>query len=53
MWLVACSSLAGGAAYAWSGRRWWRIYQGDPAAHGRAALSEHVAALRELIASIP
>jgi hypothetical protein len=34
-WLVVCSSLAGGLAYAWSGRRWWQGYLGDPARHGR------------------
>jgi hypothetical protein len=34
-WLVLCSSMAGGAAYAWSGRRWWQAYRGDPAGHGR------------------
>lgn len=34
-WLVALCAIAGGAAYALSGRRWWRIYQGDPASHGR------------------
>jgi hypothetical protein len=34
-WLVAASSLAGGVAYAWSGRRWWRAYRSDPARHGR------------------
>ena len=36
-WLVACSSLAGGLAYAWSGRRWWGAYQGDPGTYGRPA----------------
>jgi hypothetical protein len=34
-WLVLCSSLAGGVAYAWSGQRWWQAYRGDPATHGR------------------
>ncbi len=34
-WLVLLSALAGGAAYAWSGRRWWQAYRGDPAEHGR------------------
>jgi hypothetical protein len=34
-WVVAGSSLAGGAAYAWSGRRWWQEYRRDPATHAR------------------
>lgn len=34
-WLVAVFAVAGGAAYAVSGRRWWRRYQGDPASHSR------------------
>ncbi|HEX8104074.1 MAG TPA: hypothetical protein VF533_15755 [Solirubrobacteraceae bacterium] len=34
-WLVALWSVAGGAAYTLSGRRWMRRYRGDPAAHAR------------------
>jgi hypothetical protein len=34
-WLVPIAAVAGGAAYAWSGRRWWRHYQGSPAEHSR------------------
>ena len=34
-WLVAVCAVAGGAAYALSGRRWLRRYQGDPASHSR------------------
>lgn len=34
--LVALASVAGGAAYAISGRRWWRGYLGDPVKHARA-----------------
>jgi len=34
-WLVAVCSGAGGLAYALSGRRWLRIYRGDPATHAR------------------
>ena len=34
-WLVGLSSLAGGLTYAMSGRRWVRIYRGEPAAHAR------------------
>jgi hypothetical protein len=34
--LVALASVAGGAAYAVSGRRWWRGYLGDPVKHARA-----------------
>ena len=33
--VVALSSLAGGVTYAASGRRWVRIYRGEPAAHAR------------------
>jgi hypothetical protein len=36
-WLVWCSAAAGGAAYAWSGQRWWRTYLTDPTRHGRPA----------------
>ncbi|BEP12325.1 hypothetical protein acdb102_06360 [Acidothermaceae bacterium B102] len=35
-WLVVLGAVAGGAAYAWSGRRWWQNYLGAPAAHARA-----------------
>ena len=34
-WLVALCSIAGGAAYALSGRRWMRTYRAEPAVHGR------------------
>src|SRR4051794_27424018 len=34
-WLVALWSAGGGAAYAFSGRRWMQTYRGDPAAHAR------------------
>jgi hypothetical protein len=34
-WLVALWSLAGGAGYAFSGRRWMQDYRGDPERHGR------------------
>jgi hypothetical protein len=30
-WLVVVTAAAGGAAYAWCGRRWWHSYQDDPA----------------------
>ncbi len=33
--LVLGSAAVGGAAYAWSGRRWWQAYRGDPGTHGR------------------
>jgi hypothetical protein len=42
-WLVASCAIAGGAAYALSGRRWWRTYQGDPVAHGRGESAAWVA----------
>jgi hypothetical protein len=35
-WLVAVCAFAGGLAYTLSGRRWMRLYRGDPAAHARA-----------------
>ena len=34
-WLVGLCSIAGGAAYALSGRRWMRAYRTAPAVHGR------------------
>lgn len=34
-WLMTLCSLAGGAAYALSGRRWLGAYRARPAAHGR------------------
>lgn len=34
-WFVALFSIAGGVAYALSGRRWLRTYRALPAAHGR------------------
>lgn len=34
-WLTAIAAVAGGAAYAWAGRLWWRRYQGAPAEHSR------------------
>ena len=34
-WLVTLCSIAGGAAYALSGRRWMRAYRAEPAVHGR------------------
>src|SRR3954453_11608325 len=34
-WLVALWSVAGGAAYALSGRRWMHTYRRDPSAHAR------------------
>ena len=42
-WLVASCAIAGGAAYALSGRRWWRTYQGDPASHSRGESAAWVA----------
>jgi hypothetical protein len=34
-WLVALCAMAGGAAYALSGRRWMHGYRAEPALHGR------------------
>ena len=47
-WLVALWSVAGGAAYALSGRRWLHGYRGDPAAHARG---ESLAWLAVLVAA--
>jgi hypothetical protein len=44
-WLVAVCSLAGGMAYAMSGRRWVRTYRGEPAAHARGESAAWLAAL--------
>ena len=44
-WLVAVCAVAGGAAYALSGRRWWRRYQGDPASHSRGESAGWIAIL--------
>ena len=44
-WLVAVTSVAGGAAYALSGRRWLRTYRREPAAHGRGESAAWLAAL--------
>jgi hypothetical protein len=35
-WLVVTWSVIGGAAYALSGRRWFRAYRADPALHANA-----------------
>ena len=34
-WLVAISSIIGGALYALNGRRWLRAYRAEPALHAR------------------
>jgi len=34
-WLTPIAAVAGGAAYAWAGRRWWHSYQDAPAEHSR------------------
>lgn len=34
-WLTVACAVAGGVAYALSGRRWMRAYRSDPGAHGR------------------
>jgi hypothetical protein len=34
-WLTPIAAVAGGATYAWAGRRWWHGYQGAPAEHSR------------------
>ena len=50
-WLVALCAMAGGAAYALSGRRWWRRYQGDPASHSRGESAGWIAILGVLAAA--
>src|ERR1039457_7258440 len=47
-WLVAVCPVAGGAAYALSGLRWWRRYQGDPASHSRGESAGLIAILGAL-----
>jgi hypothetical protein len=44
-WLVALCSIAGGAAYALSGRRWLRAYRAQPAVHGRGESAAWLALL--------
>ena len=47
-WLAAACAVAGGAAYALSGLRWWRSYQGDPASHSRGESAGLIAILGAL-----
>ena len=47
-WLAAVCAVAGGAAYALSGLRWWRRYQGDPASHSRGESAGLIAILGAL-----
>jgi len=56
-WFVVVASVVGGVGYALCGRRWLRIYRGDPEAHGqpgsRALLALVVlAALTALVALV-
>jgi hypothetical protein len=44
-WLVPVGSLAGGSAYALSGRLWLRAYRGEPARHSRGESAIWLAAL--------
>jgi len=44
-WLVTLCSIAGGAAYALSGRRWLRAYRAQPAVHGRGESAAWLALL--------
>jgi hypothetical protein len=44
-WFVALSSIAGGIAYALSGRRWLRGYRARPAVHGRGESAAWLVAL--------
>jgi hypothetical protein len=47
-WLAAVCAVAGGAAYALSGLRWWHRYQSDPASHSRSESAGWVAILSAL-----
>jgi len=44
-WLAGLFSLAGGGAYALSGRRWLRTYRAEPAVHARGESAAWLAAL--------
>ena len=44
-WLVALCSIAGGSAYALSGRRWMPVYHAQPAVHGRGESAAWLALL--------
>jgi hypothetical protein len=44
-WLATFCSIAGGAEYALSGRRWMRAYRAEPAVHGRGESAARLAAL--------
>lgn len=44
-WLVGLCAIAGGGAYACSGRRWMRTYRAEPAVHGRGESAAWLAAL--------
>jgi hypothetical protein len=50
-WLVAPCALAGGVAYALSGRRWVRIYRAEPATHSRGESAAWLAVLCLLAAA--
>jgi hypothetical protein len=50
-WLVLLCAVAGGAGYAWSGRRWMDTYRAEPATRGRGEPLWLVAALGVLFAS--
>ena len=47
-WLVAVGSVAGGAAYALSGRVWLRRYRSDPSHHSRGESAAWLAAMAVL-----
>ena len=47
-WLVAVASVAGGAAYALSGRAWLRRYRSDPAGHSRGESAAWLAVMAVL-----
>jgi hypothetical protein len=50
-WLVGLFSLAGGGAYALSGRRWLRTYRSEPADHARGESVAWLAALGVMAAA--
>jgi len=47
-WLVLLTSVAGGAAYALSGRAWMRRYRSDPAGHSRGESAAWLAVMAVL-----
>jgi hypothetical protein len=47
-WLVVVCACTGGLAYTLNGRRWLRLYRGDPATHARAESAGWLAVIAAL-----